>query len=761
MRFRGSVLVLTAVLLCAGVVANGDDTERVRLDHFKLVEVYLATPAQLEALQELDVIMMGDYAKLGAAEYIVPPYGLAELTELGISYKVIDNNVQKALDAEYARLQGRHEIAADSRDWYDDYKDYDQVYARLQYLVSLKPDLCTLVSIGQTLGGREIWMLRISGPGADKPAVLYNGTQHAREWIGTMVNVWIAEQLVTGYDNDPMIQSLVDRVEFFIVPIVNADGYEYTWDSYRLWRKTRRNNGGGCYGVDPNRNWGGDGWGGGGSSSDPCNDLYRGPTPFSEPCTQALRDTFLANPQIVATIDFHSYSQLILWPYGYTNQPCADDATFEQAGMAMQAAIQNVHGEYYEAGPIYSTIYQASGGSVDWCYDEADVFAYTIELRPDSAWGGGFELPPDQIIPTCEENFPAVLYLSEWAATPLLIDFPSGHPTRLVPDTPQDLTVHFTEIRAELDPATPTLWWRYGAGDFSASPLSQQIGSEWTATLPATPCGYTLEYYVACATTDGELIVSPGTAPDVAYEVTAAPIALLLDEPMNVNPQWTTEGQWAWGQPTGGGGQYGDPDPTSGYTGAYVYGYNLSGDYENNMPERDLTTGVIDCTGANGVTLSFYRWLGVEQPSYDHAYIRVNNGSGWQTIWQNTGEMSDGAWVMCEYDISQFADNQPAVQIRWTQGTSDVGWQYCGWNIDDVQVWAADPDGCPGLTGDMNCDGVVSAADIDPFVLALTDPDAYAAQYPDCDMLNADGNGDGSVTAADIDPFVVILTGGR
>ncbi|HUU83700.1 MAG TPA: C25 family cysteine peptidase [Phycisphaerae bacterium] len=158
---------------------------------------------------------------------------------------------------------------------------------------------------------------------------------------------------------------------------------------------------------------------------------------------------------------------------------------------------------------------------------------------------------------------------------------------------------------------------------------------------------------------------------------------------LDSDPGWTTTGLWAFGQPTGGGGQYGGPDPTSGHTGTNVYGYNLSGDYENGLIERHLTTTAIDCTGLSRVAVGFWRWLGVEQPAYDHAYVRVsNNGTSWTTVWENSAEITDSSWTQVQYDISAVADNEPTVYVRWTMGTTDVGWQYCGWNIDDIQILA-------------------------------------------------------------------------
>ena len=178
----------------------------------------------------------------------------------------------------------------------------------------------------------------------------------------------------------------------------------------------------------------------------------------------------------------------------------------------------------------------------------------------------------------------------------------------------------------------------------------------------------------------------PGQSCDEVNDTCVAGPALQYSWNMDTNPGWTTQGLWAWGQPTGGGGQYGGPDPTSGYTGSNVFGYNLSGDYENGLSETHLTTTAIDCTGLTDVTLEFRRWLGVERSTYDHAYIRVsNNGTSWTTIWQNPdSQIEDSSWTLQDFDISSVADGQSTVYVRWTMGTTDGSWQFCGWNIDDV-----------------------------------------------------------------------------
>lgn len=203
-----------------------------------------------------------------------------------------------------------------------------------------------------------------------------------------------------------------------------------------------------------------------------------------------------------------------------------------------------------------------------------------------------------------------------------------------------------------------------------------------------------------------------GTSPD-GGESNWAKVTISLDDliyfaDMETDPGWTFTGsEWQWGLPSGSGGDYGYPDPTSGYTGSTVIGYNLSGDYDNRMNSTEwATTPSIDCTAMTNVMLSFYRWLNVEKAWYDHAYIEVSNdGSTWNTIWQNSAEITDSSWTLLTYDISAFADEQATVYIRWGMGTTDRTWQYSGWNIDDVKLYTV-------LVGDFDDDCDVDLSDL-------------------------------------------------
>ncbi|MCG8449858.1 MAG: PEP-CTERM sorting domain-containing protein [Pirellulales bacterium] len=305
--------------------------------------------------------------------------------------------------------------------WYDNYQNLTSIYDRLDQFQTTYPGLVSSFSIGQSYEGREIRGIRISGTGgakSTKPAVLLNSMQHAREWITPMTTIYAAEQLLAEYSTSSSVMEMLDEVDFYVIPVVNPDGYEYSWASpaNRYWRKNRRDNGNGTFGVDLNRNWG-FGWGGGGSSLNPLSDTYRGTAPFSEPETAAMRDFYYNHPNLVGNIDFHSFTQLILGPFGFSfvEEP-ADNALMMDLAVEMAASIKAVHGKTYVPQPA-SDLYQASGISIDWTYGSENVYSYTIELRPAGPLNiSSFDLPPEEILPTAEEAYAAVLDLGEFTA---------------------------------------------------------------------------------------------------------------------------------------------------------------------------------------------------------------------------------------------------------------------------------------------------------------------------------------------------------
>jgi murein tripeptide amidase MpaA len=400
-------------MLLPSVVAAAED-QRVRYDGHVVVRATIASERDLHAMLRLSDDVWSDRVGLGPVDFRIRPEALSELAAARVPYTVLIPDVQALIDEERARLAR----PAEGGSWFDDYKDLDAIHEHLTSLAALRPDLAQRVSAGTSLQRRRLRGIRITndaaGAGQCKPAMVFAATQHAREWITPMVTTYLAESLVSRYDSDPAIKDLVDRVEFLIVPVANPDGYVYTWQTDRLWRKNRRVNAGtSCRGVDLNRNWGYQ-WGeSNGSSGQPCSDLYRGPAPFSEPETASLRDFVLARPQVRYLHDMHSYGQLLLQPWGYTATLPPGHATYESLGAAMSQLIQAVHGKVYVHGPVYTTIYPANGVSSDWAWGAAGAYAFGFELRGEP---GGFILPREQIVPNAEEILPALLHLARFIA---------------------------------------------------------------------------------------------------------------------------------------------------------------------------------------------------------------------------------------------------------------------------------------------------------------------------------------------------------
>ncbi len=280
------------------------------------------------------------------------------------------------------------------------------------------PDLARVIEIGESLEGRKIWALKISdNPFLDEQEapVLFLGAHHAREWISVELPYLFGKHLLENYDSDAGIRSLVNQSEIWIVPLVNPDGLEYSIHVYRYWRKNRRANPDGSYGVDLNRNyawqWGYDEVG---SSSDPADNDYRGTEPFSEPESAAVRDLFLSR-DFQALVSFHSYSQIIIYPWGYIDEPTSADEEMFTLARTMSQLIQTVRGTFYEYGRAASGLYVTNGDTTDWAFGVAGIPAFTIELPPVDIQGGGFFNAESDIEPIFEENLPAMLYLTEYA----------------------------------------------------------------------------------------------------------------------------------------------------------------------------------------------------------------------------------------------------------------------------------------------------------------------------------------------------------
>jgi carboxypeptidase T len=311
------------------------------------------------------------------------------------------------------------------------YHDYAEMVAELQQAAFDHPAIFSLFSLGLTYEGRTIWAGKISdnvGTDEDEPEVLFTHHQHAREHLTVEQALYTLHMLTDEYGTDPRITSLVDSREIWMVFDMNPDGGEFdvATGTYASWRKNRQPNAGSSFiGTDLNRNWSYQ-WGCcGGSSGDPSSTTYRGPFAFSAPETDVVRD-FVDNrvvggvQQIRANIDFHTYDELVLWPYSYTLTDIPADMTQDDHDVfvAMGQAMAATNGYTPEQA---SDLYIFDGSINDWLYGVHRIFTYTFEMYPTSGSPEGF-YPPDEVIPAeTARNREAILYLLDKADCPYAV----------------------------------------------------------------------------------------------------------------------------------------------------------------------------------------------------------------------------------------------------------------------------------------------------------------------------------------------------
>ena len=281
------------------------------------------------------------------------------------------------------------------------FHNFDEMNAELDKAVADHGDITAKSSIGKTFEGRDIPLLKISDNAAqdeDEPEVLFNCNQHAREHLTTEMCLRIINRFTDGYANDPAIKDAVDNREIWVVPVTNPDGSIYDVESgqYQGWRKNRQDTG-----TDTNRNWDYK-WGCcGGSSGNPSSDTYRGSAAFSAPEAKALADwvdsrVIGGEQQIKAHIDWHTFSELVLWPFGYTYDGATEGMTQQEYDRFVEVGEEMAGTNGYTPQQS-SGLYITDGSTTDWMWGKHKIFSYTFEMFPANGGIDGF-YPDDEVI---------------------------------------------------------------------------------------------------------------------------------------------------------------------------------------------------------------------------------------------------------------------------------------------------------------------------------------------------------------------------
>ncbi|XP_028650716.1 carboxypeptidase A1-like [Erpetoichthys calabaricus] len=403
------------VAICAKKDFHGDQVLRIQANS----EEQILLLKELQNLQHLKLDIWREPLKPALPVDIHVPFESLQAVRAflefsGIHYSVMIDDVQVLLNKEkenmvLSRSKERNNEVYD----YGAYHTLEEINLWMDNLVADHPSLVSKIQIGLSFEGRPLYVLKFSTGGVKRPAIWLDTGIHAREWITPAVGIWTAKKIASDYGKDPSLTSILNTMDIFFEIVTNPDGYDFTHKSNRMWRKTRSiNPGSSCIGVDPNRNWQ-IGFGGPGTSTNPCDETYCGPFAHSESEVRSIADFILFHGNFKAMITIHSYSQMLMFPNGYTSTPVPNKEELHTLAKSAVDALASVYGTTYTYGDMYTTIYPASGTTSDWAYDNGIKYSFTFELRDTGHYG--FLLPAEQIIPTAEETWLALMKLMEHA----------------------------------------------------------------------------------------------------------------------------------------------------------------------------------------------------------------------------------------------------------------------------------------------------------------------------------------------------------
>ncbi|KAL8801450.1 MAG: hypothetical protein Q9200_006947 [Gallowayella weberi] len=407
--------------LVLGLVSAVIVPRKANYDGYQVVRLSVGSdlPKVKNLIQSLALSTWNGGPKANAeVDIVVPADKVAEFqaSTVDLDKAVMHENLGQSIaqETEYPVYR----LGSANASWFDSYHPYADHIQFLNDLQRLYPSNSEIVTIGNSLQGRPITGIHFYGTGLKntKPAVVLHGTVHAREWITTMVTEYFAYSFLSGFASNADIQSLLNKYDYYIFPVVNPDGFVYTQTNDRLWRKNRQpTSGSTCLGHDINRNWNYQWSTPGGASTDPCAQDFKGLSPADAPETVVLANfvnNIQSSPQkLKLFIDYHSYSQLFMTPYGYScTVLSAQNTEYQSLANGTATAIRSVYGTVFKTGPICPTIYQVSGSSVDYLADVTRAsYAFTSELRDTGKFG--FVLPKEQIRPSGVESWEGLRFL--------------------------------------------------------------------------------------------------------------------------------------------------------------------------------------------------------------------------------------------------------------------------------------------------------------------------------------------------------------
>eukprot|EP00924_Labyrinthula_sp_SR-Ha-C_P012499 augustus_masked-scaffold_10-processed-gene-8.1-mRNA-1 protein AED:1.00 eAED:1.00 QI:0/-1/0/0/-1/1/1/0/554 len=394
---KKSLLVLICAVASAYAVSERVKNVRENLGSNRIVEVSLGSEHH-KLLAEYGSDQLQVNTDRSTTTFKVGEEELELLSKFGQEF---EDMTEEFIQLHEDRFNGLHEdfrfctegaacAKRKAEDFYAEYQPLESLWERMEDIVE-ESCIAKIDSVGESYEGRDQKTIVIENKGGKKkkPLVFYFCNIHAREWLTPMYCMHMAETLLTGgISGEPHYLTVI--YDFTILVSANPDGYKFSWTDDNMWRKTRMpNNGTDCVGTDPNRNWDFV-FGGTDSSSDPCSNTYCGVEPFDQPEVANIAAYVKKNQhRLINVNDVHSPFTCWFSPYsGYRDTPPQKDYDLQMmCAEAAIDAIEDVSGKRWRYGPVNGISYIATGGSLDWIYQEAGViYSYLPELR-----GPGFQ----------------------------------------------------------------------------------------------------------------------------------------------------------------------------------------------------------------------------------------------------------------------------------------------------------------------------------------------------------------------------------
>lgn len=648
-----------------------------------LLRVPVATPAQLARLQSL-VDDVDEHHPALAAGYALAYATAAEeaaLSQAGIPFSIVIQDLQAWYAARAANDAGPRGGAVGSM---GGFRTLAEIAAEMDRLAALHPQLVSAkFSLGNSLQGRPIYAFRISSAPAahdpSKPTAWFDALHHAREPMSGEAILRFAAFLADGYGVDADATRIVATRNCIFIPCVNPDGYEYNRQTDPngggMWRKNRRSNGGGSYGVDLNRNYSWE-WGPQwqGSSGDPNSETYRGTAPFSEPETAILRDT-LALQTPAMSQSCHTYGNLLLYSWGYDNVVTPDDAAFQAYGADMTAE------NGFQTGTIWQVLYLANGGSTDYHYGQHGAFAFTPEIGDGN---DGFWPAPSRIDALAAAAHRPLLRTAEWSGG--WVELLAPRWTESSGDGDDDLEAGETWLlsldlrNGGLAAVNGTLAASTASPDASVSgspvPLvlaSRSLGTSASFTIdfaPQAPAGAGIDFDLVFDY-EGHADTRTVTA------LLGGQRILARDDMEGGDYGWSANNanNWSWvranPEPTDLSGQTAQPgdDHTSAGTLCWVTGAAAGSSVGANDVDgvARLTSPSLNLAEFSNAELAYWRWFANDPPAGGNdrfvAEASPDGGANWVLL---ESAANRNSWQEVVIPLEQFIPLTSAVQIRFT-----------------------------------------------------------------------------------------------